>query len=160
MLPYNGYTKKERAAKGRARVKEAIRRGGFRGPCAMCADPQAPKYWAHSEDYAYPYNWDEPAVYVLCDRCHRRLHLRFGRNEARWRAYLRFIDLGWFGREVESWQVRALVSGNSDAFLAPKRTNPRAQTDAWWRALTTDSRCNTIYWPKPRESARLNSELR
>src|SRR4051794_26160734 len=103
---YNGYSPAERAAKGRARAKY-LKRAVDLGPCAMCGDREVER-WLHSEDYSQPYLWKEPAVYVLCDRCHRRLHARF-RNIPAWKAYGEFLLRGWFGREVNSPQINSVI---------------------------------------------------
>ena len=155
MVHYNGYTPSQREAKGRARAREAARNGGWTGPCAMCGDPTG-KFWLHSEDYAIPYKWDEPAAYVVCDCCHKRLHARF-RSPERWRAYWRFLEAGWFAREVTSHHLD--TAATTQRVLATKRRNARAQTDPWWKRLTLDRRCTTPDWPSPRQGLSLDGIL-
>jgi hypothetical protein len=142
MLPYNGYSPAQRAAKGRARAKRTEEKGAVRGPCAMCGDSDA-KFWLHSEDYGVPYLWDEPAAYVRCDHCHRRLHRRFDRGERRWKTYWLFLDAGWFGREVAPHHLDR-AARNPHEPLERRRNNQRAVTDPWWRELTLDPKCITL----------------
>jgi hypothetical protein len=128
---YNGYSPAERAAKGKARL-EYLKTVSHLG-CAMCRDDCATtKRWLHSEDYSRPYRWDEPAVYVLCDRCHRRLHARFA-NENAWRAYCEFLRRGWYGREIDGRQIASLVRrGERYSIGDSGRDNPSARANPWW----------------------------
>jgi len=148
MESYNGYSPAERAAKGRARA-QALASGLTPGACAMCGDGES-KRWLHSEDYSRPYLWTEPAVYSLCDRCHRRVHLRF-RNPGAWHAYGEFLSRGWFGREVEGRQIAAFLRAK-DSYVWPprRRRNLRAGSDAWWAQLTLNPESRCAPWARPR----------
>lgn len=147
---YNGYSPAERAAKGRARI-EHLKSVSQPGPCAMCGDDlAATKRWLHSEDYSRPYRWDEPAVYVLCDRCHRQLHARFS-NEDAWRAYCQFLRRGWYGCEISGRQIASLVRlGERYPFGNSGRDNARAKTNPWWESLSMNRERLTSSEARPR----------
>src|SRR5258705_7600014 len=101
-MPYNGYTEKERRAKGRAR-KLLLRTGTIPdhpSDCMLCGDPVAPVE-GHSEDYSQPYRWQPPELYWLCIHCHRdKLHKRFS-NPNLWIAYLAHVRRGGYARELK-----------------------------------------------------------
>ena len=111
-----------------------------RPPCSMCGDPAPKRMWSHAEDYSEPFNWNPPASFPVCDPCHKRLHIRFNRDEM-WRAYLKCLRRGWYGREVDGAMLQA-VRRDGDRFewpsldhLVPDRGGPFAY---WWEQLTLD----------------------
>jgi hypothetical protein len=157
MLPYNGYSGKERAAKLRARNQR--RRKGLetatRGPCSLCGDPDA-VVEPHSEDYSEPFLWQPPAEWPLCYVCHRiKLHGRF-RDPLGWEAYKAHVRRGGYARDLKDRAVQrelralkaALARGRT---LELRRLRPEpAGQGAWWESLSSDAAALTSRGSRPR----------
>jgi hypothetical protein len=92
---YNGFSPKERTAKLTA-LNKLIRTGEVppaSGPCDLCGETNA-KVEYHGENYAAPYQWTPPAVFVVCRACHRcRIHRRFD-NPQRWNQFVEHVYAG------------------------------------------------------------------
>lgn len=155
-MPYNGYTEKERRAKGEARA-ELLLSGVIPvhpSDCMLCGDPEVPVE-GHSEDYSKPYLWQTPALYWLCRHCHRdKLHKRFS-NPGLWKAYLAHIRRGGYARELrdpaiarEFAQFRAALKRGEAVSLRPIRSRPGLAVTEWWDRLTMD--CTSLTDPAAR----------
>src|SRR5688572_15533070 len=157
---YNGYSDKERSAKGRARGK-LLASGAVpksRGACMLCGDPEA-SLELHSEDYAKPYLWEPPAAYELCRHCHRnKLHKRF-QSPSMWKAFLAHVRRGGYARDLKDWKVRAevkaaerdIANGKSPA-LSPLRKRVVPIPDSWADNLTLDPKSRESVTHQPRKS--------
>jgi hypothetical protein len=157
-MPYNGYSEKERNAKGRARA-QLLRNGvipAHPSDCMLCGDPDVPVE-GHSEDYSEPYLWEPPALYWLCHHCHRgKLHRRFLKPSL-WHAYLEHIRRGGYardlkdpeiGKEFESFHT-AQKRGNPGT-LRQLRDRPGLRAEEWWDTLTMDAASLTDSRARPR----------
>lgn len=154
---YNGFSPKERSAKGNA-GKQAIADGTlvpYTGPCMLCGDPEVPVE-PHSEDYSLPYRWMPPEVYWLCRNCHRsKLHGRF-RSPELWEAFKAHVRRGGYARELKEPVVasefaayRAARKRGLDPSL--RQLRPRQLKDKeWWDGLRMDVASLTDPGARPR----------
>jgi len=143
---YNGYSPKERHAKGRA-IAQLMRDGKLPeappGPCALCGDPEA-TLELHSEDYSQPFLFEPPAAYALCYVCHRiKLHKRFF-NRADWEAYKAHVRRGGYARDLKDPKVQAELKTLKRAMKNGERLELRtlrpvkSAAAAWWERLACD----------------------
>lgn len=120
---YNGYSPRERSAKGRARgrlVKAGTLSEGT--ACMLCGDSGA-KRELHSEDYSTPYLWEPPAAYELCVACHRqKLHKRFAKPHA-WKAFVAHVRRGGYASDLADPTIRAELR-HAEAAIAAGRSVP------------------------------------
>lgn len=140
---YNGFNPKQRNDKLRE-MKRKIANGELppaSGPCALCGDTGTEVEY-HDEDYAIPYRWVEPAMYVLCLHCHRhQLHRRFTRPIA-WQAFLAHVRRGGYGRDLNDPSVtneylaccKAIEAGEAFA-LRKLRPYKRIAGEEWFARL-------------------------
>lgn len=109
---YNGYPWPERLAKLKewTRLCADGKLGPAIGPCALCGDPDVPVE-GHSEDYSKPYLWGPPAEFALCGNCHKdKLHKRFSRPLASWKAFVAHVRRGGYARELKDPVVKKEVA--------------------------------------------------
>ena len=151
---YNGFSPQERKANCRA-LLVALKAGTVRPPagkCALCGDPSAPLEY-HSEDYAKPYRWSEPAAYALCRHCHRtRIHKRFDAPDL-WETFKAHIRRGGYASDLNDPAVKNELERYRKAkgaiALKPMRSYPGPVGGEWWARLTTDPASLEAWWAKP-----------
>lgn len=157
MDAYNGYTGRERDKKYQE-WKRLYPLGGLPGkvgPCALCADP-ACEVEPHSEDYAKPYRWEPPYEYMVCRRCHSRLHKRFNDPDG-WRDFKAHVRRGGYAVEFTSAQVVAertaaaeARSRNDDYEWSAMRDRTQRNGVDWWEGLTLTPAAVTDPRARPR----------
>lgn len=146
---YNGYSPDARTRKGRSKPRGML----WAGSCAMCGDPSC-RVEPHSEDYAEPYRWQPPAVYALCQTCHRRqLHKRFS-DPTGWFVFKAHVRRGGYASELatcakELRRFRKLVERALPADLEVIRVR-RFAGNEWWDKLSTDPLTLTAMSARPR----------
>ncbi|MBW7907352.1 MAG: hypothetical protein H3C50_00295 [Kiritimatiellae bacterium] len=156
---YNGYSPEERNKK-LALANQKLAAGELpeaTGPCMLCGDPDALVEY-HSEDYGEPFLWEPPAVYSLCQTCHRfKLHGRFARPED-WETYLAHIRRGGYARDLKEADVaaelmayrKALQRGSSPAPLKTLRPYKGIVGEEWFARLRMDKESLTDPTARPR----------
>ena len=146
MQSSNGYSTQQRSKSLRAFGPE--QRAGLSGPCAICADPEAPGW--HSEDYSEPFLFAPPAGYPMCNACHQRLHNRFQHSASEWSIFLCHVQSGGYGREFVGRFPLAIR--NEPVPVAPlPQIRPRVlPVEAWWETLTLDPQSLEAPWARPR----------
>ena len=156
MDSYNGYTEAERMKKLRASYKVFPGRTHplYRGACQICGDSSHPVE-PHTEDYAEPYRWENPAEYAVCKVCHGRLHKRF-KNPTGWSAYKSHVKRGGYGADLGhdpklACEVRQLASSlEHGKEIALPLLRPFVVTDLWWDVMTVDPASLTSPSARPR----------
>lgn len=144
---YNGYSPEERSEKFHA-FPDSKREGKVpprAKACMLCNDPEMPLD-LHSEDYSKPYLYEPPAVYALCQSCHRfRLHTRF-RSPQAWTAFLAHVRRGGYARDMrENPEIAAEMKAFAAAqkkgepfVLRPLRPYPHEIGTEWFVHLRMD----------------------
>lgn len=156
---YNGYSWKEREDKFTV-MKRLIADGKLSppsGPCALCGDPDAEVEY-HDEDYGTPYQWTEPAAYVLCRHCHvQKLHRRFS-FPITWLAFLMHVRRGGYAGDLKDPNIKkefevcckALKSGQA-LELRPLRPYTRDVGKEWFANLRLDRESMTDLSARPKQ---------
>jgi hypothetical protein len=155
---YNGYSPEERGKKFEI-LKNLIKEGtvpAAKGPCMICNDPESPVEY-HSEDYGEPFLWEPPAMYSLCQSCHRfKLHGRF-RYPSSWEAYVAHVRRGGYARDLkdpkinEEVKAAAIAIRNKQPFeLSEIRPYPKEAGKEWFATLRMDDASKTDPAARPR----------
>lgn len=171
---YNGYTSKQRNAifgeikrRRRSGNPESLAYWDSKGPCEVCGDkycgdpgvPKKPRPQWHSEDYSPPYRLSPPATFIICSKCHSRLHKRFpdkSGTPSDWPVFLAHLRSGGYGWEFtklyslkkrRALQVQ-IEAGDSVAF--PIQRQRRLTGQEWWQTLTLDPESKVAAWARPR----------
>ena len=160
---YNGYSGKERMEKF-VEMKRRIDCNELSkpsGPCALCDEPSG-LFEYHDEDYSQPYDWTNPAAYVLCHHCHiQKIHARF-RSPHRWLAFIELVSQGvhssdLYGKQADAKNREKFETRCSqikrDLFAEVSRWHEDANVPGqeWFYYLSLDptSRENRTFRPRP-----------
>jgi hypothetical protein len=139
---YNGFTPAERAANGKA-LSKGLKDGSVAkpsGPCTLCGDPNSTLEY-HSEDYAKPYRWTQPAAYPVCQSCHRnKLHKRFA-NPKMWETFVAHVRRGGYASDLANPAIKrelAAYEAGTNPTLEQLRPYAAKVGNEWWANLTMD----------------------
>jgi len=157
--PYNGYTGTERQKKYDEYKK--LREKGVSvpavPPCELCGDDDKNLLIEpHSEDYSLPYEWNSPAEYMVCKRCHGWIHKRFNKPEdwADFKSHVRRGGYAWeFTTRECATERRAAAEArkNGSTFnWEPIKGRATRSGDLWWERLTMDPESLKEVWARPR----------
>jgi len=154
---YNGFSPKERGKKLNKSYKVYPNRTHpyYQGPCQICGNPDCPVE-PHTEDYAEPFLWENPAEYAVCKTCHGRLHKRFN-QPFKWAAYKAHVRRGGFGADTKVGKIANEIRRLAEAYSRGESFNlpplPRTKTLTgleWWEKLSVDPGSLTDPGTRPR----------